>query len=77
MKLSQLKTHYSPEQAHCILSLLDQLRDTLWNTCGPGIVEHYQQQQTQHPRWTARQITQHWLTGKTISFPSNGSLRGQ
>ncbi|MGS2724914.1 hypothetical protein ACVBEJ_14330 [Porticoccus sp. GXU_MW_L64] len=49
MKLTQLKTHYTPEEAHSVLSLLDELRDTLWNAYGPDIVEHYQQQHGQSP----------------------------
>lgn len=43
MKLSYLKTHWTPEDAHAILSLLDELRDVLWHTYGDDITEHYQQ----------------------------------
>ena len=47
MKLSYLKTHWTPEEAHTILSFLDELRDTLWQTYGSEIIEHYQQPNTQ------------------------------
>lgn len=43
-RLTYLKTHWTPEDAHCILSLLDELRDTLWNTYGNDIIEHHQKQ---------------------------------
>lgn len=46
MKLSYLKTHWTPEQAHTILSFLDDIRDTLWRTYGSEIIEYYQQQNT-------------------------------
>ena len=49
MKLTQLSTHFTPEEAHCVLSFLDELRDTLWNTYGPEIVAQYQQQHGQSP----------------------------
>ena len=44
MKLSYLKTHWTPEEAHTILTFLDDVRDVLWRTYGDEIVEHYQQQ---------------------------------
>lgn len=42
MKLTTLKTHWTPEDAHAILGLLDELSDVLWNTYGDEIQEHYQ-----------------------------------
>ena len=42
MNLSYLKTHWTPEEAHILLGLLDQLRDVLWATYGSAIIEHYQ-----------------------------------
>lgn len=47
MRLSYLKTHWTPEEAHAILTFLDDLRDTLRHTYGSDIIEYYQQQQTQ------------------------------
>ncbi len=44
MRLSYLKTHWTPEDAHAILSLLDELRDVLWQTYGDEIIDHYQHQ---------------------------------
>ena len=46
--LSYLKTHWTPGEAHTILSFLDDVRDTLWRTYGSEIIEHYQQQQAQN-----------------------------
>lgn len=43
-KLTYLKTHWTPEDAHSILSLLDELRDVLWNTYGNDIIECHQKQ---------------------------------
>lgn len=45
MKFSQLKTHWTPDDAHAILSLLDELRDALWNTYGAEIIELQHKQQ--------------------------------
>lgn len=45
-RLTYLKTHWTPEDAHSILSLLDELRDVLWSTYGNDIIEH---RQKQHP----------------------------
>lgn len=44
MKLSYLKTHWTPEEAHTILSFLDDVRDTLWRTYGSDMVDHDHQQ---------------------------------
>lgn len=44
MKLSYLKTHYTPQEVHTILSFLDDVRDTLRHTYGRETIEHYQQQ---------------------------------
>lgn len=44
MKLSYLKTHWTPEEAHTILTFLDDVRDVLWRTYRDEIVEYYQQQ---------------------------------
>lgn len=44
MKLSYLKTHWTPEEAHTILSFLDDVRDTLWRTYSSDIVNYYHQQ---------------------------------
>jgi len=45
MKLSQLTTHWSADDAHLVLSFLDELSEVLWATYGPGIIE---QQQREH-----------------------------
>ena len=45
MKFTQLKTHWTAEDAHAVLSLLDELRDALWETYGADIIE---QQQREH-----------------------------
>jgi len=55
MKLSQLTTHWSADDAHLVLSFLDELSEVLWATYGPGIIEqrereyHKHQTDPQHP----------------------------
>lgn len=44
MRLSMLKTHWTPEEAHTVLTFLDELRDTLWQNYGDDIVEHARQE---------------------------------
>lgn len=39
MKITKLTTYWSADQAYDILSLLDELRDALWETYGDDIVE--------------------------------------
>ncbi len=43
MRLSQLKTHWTADDAYSVLSLLDELREALWETYGADIVEPQQQ----------------------------------
>lgn len=45
-RFTHIKTHWSPEDAHSILSLLDELRDVLWQSYGNDIIEYNQQQHT-------------------------------
>ncbi|PID55447.1 hypothetical protein CSB45_15995 [candidate division KSB3 bacterium] len=45
MKHIYLKTHWTPEEAHLMLSLLDELRDQIWTSYGSEMIESYQ---TQH-----------------------------
>ena len=40
MKLAMLKLHYTPEEAHHLLKLLDELRDTLWNNYREEIIDY-------------------------------------
>jgi len=47
MRFTHLKTHWTHEDAHAILSLLDELRDALWSTYGQDIIEN-QRQEFQH-----------------------------
>ena len=53
---TSLKTHWTPEDAHAVLSLLDELRDALWSTYGHQIIRHYQQQQTDIGRVSEEQL---------------------
>lgn len=39
MKVTRLKTHWSPEQASMVIELLDTLRDALWEDYGEQISE--------------------------------------
>lgn len=43
MRFSQLKTHWSADDAYIVLSLLDELRDVLWESYGADIIEQQQQ----------------------------------
>jgi len=42
MKFTQLRTHWTADDAHVVLSLLDELREALWETYGPEIIEQRQ-----------------------------------
>lgn len=44
MRLSMLKTHWTPEEAHTILIFLDELRDVICQNYGNDIVEHARQE---------------------------------
>lgn len=61
MRLSYLKTHWTPEDAHAILSLLDELRDVLWHTYGNDIIDHYQQQYAEKHHKTNPECGEHQL----------------
>ena len=40
MRFMHLKSHWSPEDAHTILSLLDELRDAIWQAYGDDIMAY-------------------------------------
>ncbi len=39
MKFTQLKTHWSADEASCVIEFLDELRDSLWSVYGKDIIE--------------------------------------
>lgn len=39
MRLTQLTTHWTADEAHTVIEFLDRLRDTLWATYGDEIIE--------------------------------------
>ncbi len=45
MKLSQLRTYWDAEDAHLIISFLDELKEVLWDTYGNEIIEQQQENQ--------------------------------
>jgi len=45
MKFMQFKSHWTPEEAHTLLTFLDDFRDTLWQNYGHEIIEYCRQQQ--------------------------------
>lgn len=49
MKTSQLRTCLSTDDAHLIILFLDELKDVLWSTYGPDIIEKRQKENQQHP----------------------------
>jgi len=61
MRLSYLKTHRTPEDARAVLSLLDEIRDTLWQVYGKEITEHYQQLYTKKPHTENADLSEHQL----------------
>ena len=44
MRLSQLRTYLTADDAHQIISFLDDLRETLWSTYGAQINDQKQQE---------------------------------
>lgn len=44
MKFTQLRTHWTADDAHLILSFVDELRDTLWAAYGAEIIEQRQKE---------------------------------
>lgn len=55
MKLMQIRSHWSPEEAHSMLMLLDELRDAIWNNYRDEIIAfaqgscHQQQVEKNNP----------------------------
>lgn len=47
MKTALLKTHYSPEEAYSMITLLDELREGIWNNYRDEIIDYCRQQQTE------------------------------
>lgn len=41
LKITRLRTHWSADEAHLVISFLDELRDMLWETYGDKIVAMY------------------------------------
>ena len=44
MQLLQLRTYWTADDAHLIITFLDELRDTLWATYGADIIEQRQKE---------------------------------
>lgn len=42
MKLTQIRTYWTAEEAESVISFLDELRDLLWTVYGHDIVEMHQ-----------------------------------
>ena len=38
MKLSQIKTHWTADEAYLVISFLDELRDLVWESYGDEII---------------------------------------
>ena len=45
MKLTQLRTYWDADDAHLIISFLDELKEVLWDTYGNEIIEQQQENQ--------------------------------
>ena len=50
MKLTHISTHWTPEEAHNMLMLLDKLRDSIWHNYREEIIEYCRQQQVQESK---------------------------
>ena len=48
MKLMQIKSHWTPDEAHSLLTWLDELREAIWQTYGQDIIDYHRQEQLQH-----------------------------
>ncbi len=57
MKLSQLRTYWTADDAHLILSFLDEVKDVLWATYGAEIIE----QQQRENQCTDKQSDRTWV----------------
>jgi hypothetical protein len=42
MKFTQIKTHWTTEEASVVMEFLDELRDTLWTIYGEDIIAMHQ-----------------------------------
>ena len=49
MKLMQIKSHWTPDEAYSLLTWLDELRDTIWQTYGQDIIDYHQKEMHHHP----------------------------
>ena len=47
MKRMQLSAHWSPEEAHSMLTMFDELRDSIWNNYRDEIIEYCRQMSLQ------------------------------
>jgi hypothetical protein len=48
MRLTQLATHWEPDEALAMIQLLDQLKELLWSAYGEEIVRQEYTEQKQH-----------------------------
>lgn len=49
MKITQLITHWQPDEALATIQFLDELRDLLWRTYGEEIIQN-QMENLDHPK---------------------------
>ncbi len=49
MKFTQLRTHWTADDAYCVIAFMDELGDVLWAGYGNQIIEMQQQAMTQPP----------------------------
>jgi len=47
MRFMHLKTHWTPQDAHTMLTLLDELRDAIWEVYGNDIMAYCRQEHLQ------------------------------
>ena len=43
MKILKITTHWTPEEADCIFSFLDELQSMIWENYGDDLAQMYQQ----------------------------------
>ena len=57
MQFSQLRTYWTADDAHLIISFLDELKDTLWATYGADIIEQRKKENQQNIHQEDQQLS--------------------
>jgi len=47
MKVVKITTHWTPQEAHCVYELLDELKSAVWDSYGSDIIAMFDDLQTE------------------------------